>query len=182
MNYPQPPPYFSHGDGTFLRAAFRAIGENVLFETGVLVFHPETISLGCNIYVGHNTMLKGHYKGELTIGNDSWIGQGCFIHSAGNVHIGRAVGVGPMVKIISSYHDAVDWSIPVMHTPVVFRPVAIGDGCDVGTGAIILPGVHIGEGAVIGAGAVVTRDVESYTVVAGVPARPIKTRKDGSVA
>lgn len=54
-----------------------------------------------------------------------------------------------------------------------FEPcgVTIGNGCRIGTRAIILPGMHIGEGAVVGAGSVVTRDVPPDTVVAGNPAR-----------
>lgn len=54
--------------------------------------------------------------------------------------------------------------------------VIIGNDVWIGHNAIILPGVHIGNGAVIGSGAVVTNDVEPYTVVVGVPARPIKKR------
>jgi chloramphenicol O-acetyltransferase type B len=50
----------------------------------------------------------------------------------------------------------------------------IQDDAWIGAGSIILPGVTIGEGAVVAAGSVVTKDVPSYTVVAGVPARPIK--------
>lgn len=54
--------------------------------------------------------------------------------------------------------------------------IRIGNDVWIGSRAIILRGVHIGDGAVIGAGAVVTRDVEPYTVAAGVPARPIRRR------
>ncbi|NTU84381.1 MAG: acetyltransferase [Chloroflexales bacterium] len=58
----------------------------------------------------------------------------------------------------------------------------IGHDVWVGHGAIILPGVHVGIGAVVGSGAVVTRDVEPYTVVIGVPARPIRQRFDKHTA
>ena len=54
--------------------------------------------------------------------------------------------------------------------------VAIGHDTWVGTKAVIMPGVHVGNGAVVGSGAVVTRDVAPYTIVAGVPAKPIRTR------
>src|SRR5688572_18835444 len=94
----------SHGTGKFNSGDFKAIGENVIFEKGVLVFHPETIELGNNIYIGHNTILKGYYKNLLIIGNNTWIGQGSYFHSAGGIKIGNNVGIGPSVKILTSYH------------------------------------------------------------------------------
>jgi phosphonate metabolism protein (transferase hexapeptide repeat family) len=54
--------------------------------------------------------------------------------------------------------------------------VTIGNDVWIGHGVTVLPGVSIGDGAVVGAGAVVTRDVAPYTIVAGVPARPIRRR------
>jgi maltose O-acetyltransferase len=58
----------------------------------------------------------------------------------------------------------------------VLAPVTIADHVWIGSRAMILPGITVGEGAVVAAGAVVTRNVEPYTVVAGVPACPISTR------
>jgi acetyltransferase-like isoleucine patch superfamily enzyme len=80
------------------------------------------------------------------------------------------------VKIITSYHDGEDTSMPIIHTPILFEPVVIEDDADIGTGAILLPGVTVGKGAQVGAGAVVSRNVDSYTVVGGVPARVIRRR------
>jgi phosphonate metabolism protein (transferase hexapeptide repeat family) len=62
------------------------------------------------------------------------------------------------------------------------HPVTIGDDVWIGHGAIVLPGRTIGTGAVVAAGAVVTRDVAPYAIVAGVPARPIKTRFPQEIA
>ena len=64
--------FTSHGTGEFARTDFRAIGENVIFERGVLVFHPAQITLGNNVYVGHNAILKGYHQNEMTIGDDVW--------------------------------------------------------------------------------------------------------------
>ena len=112
----------------------------------------------------------------MIIGDHTWIGQGCFFHSAGGVIIGSAVGIGPMVKIISSSHHMDDPSIPVLFHDIEFKQVTIGSGSDIGMGAVILPGITIGEGAVVGAGAVVTRPIPPYAVAVGNPAKIIKYR------
>jgi len=62
------------------------------------------------------------------------------------------------------------------------KPVGIGHDVWIGHGAVVLPGVSIGNGAVIGANAVVTRDVAAFTVVAGVPAKPLRPRFSAEVA
>jgi len=168
----------THGTGLFARHQFKSLGENVILENGILVFHPETISIGNNVYIGHHTILKGYYKNALTIDDHTWIGQGCFFHSAGGISIGAAVGIGPGVRIISSQHGMEDPARPVLYHEIEFAPVVIASGSDIGMGAIILPGVTIGEGAVVGAGAVVTRGIPPYAVAVGNPARVIKHRKD----
>ena len=60
----------------------RALGVDCVFEAGVLVFHPENIRLGRNVYVGHQAILKGYYRNEMVIGDETWIGQQCFFHFA----------------------------------------------------------------------------------------------------
>ncbi len=168
--------YKSHGDGTFTREAFQSIGDNVIFEAGVMVFHPENITLASNIYIGHNTILKGYYKSQMEIGTDTWIGQGCFFHSAGGLTIGKAVGIGPMVKILTSYHEDSHAGIAVLELPLIFKPVVIEDGADIGTGTVILPGVAIGRNSIVGAGSVVTRNIPPFAVFAGVPAKLLRMR------
>jgi acetyltransferase-like isoleucine patch superfamily enzyme len=65
----------SHGTGEFRPEQFASLGRGVIFEAGVLVFHPETITIGDNVYVGHNSMLKGYHRNTMVIGRDTWIGQ-----------------------------------------------------------------------------------------------------------
>jgi acetyltransferase-like isoleucine patch superfamily enzyme len=166
----------SHGTGQFADGQFARLGKGVVFEPGVLIFHPENIELGDDIYVGHHAILKGYYRNKMVIGSGTWIGQQCFFHSMGNITIGSNVGIGPAVKIITSQHALDDTSKPILHAPVVTAPVVIEDDVDIGVGAIIMPGVHIGRGVQVAAGAVVTRDIEPYAIAAGVPARVVRLR------
>ncbi|MEX0822530.1 MAG: acyltransferase [Rhodothermales bacterium] len=177
-----PRPKSTHGTGRFSPADLRRLGEGVVLEEGVLIFHPENVEIGDHVYVGHRTILKGYYKNDLVIGDGSWIGQQCFFHSAGGIRIGTNVGIGPSVKILTSAHELDDTDEPILHGDVSFAPVVLEAGCDVGVGAILLPGVTIGRGAQVGAGSVVTRDVPAGAVVAGSPARVLRYRgQEGGV-
>jgi len=111
------------------------------------------------------------------IGRGSWIGQQCFLHSAGGITIGARVGVGPGVRILTSSHALEGDEAVIMDAPLKFAPVRIGDGADIGVSAVILPGVTIGEGAQIGAGAVVDGDIPPFAVALGVPARVTRLRR-----
>jgi len=62
------------------------------------------------------------------------------------------------------------------------KSVSVGHDVWIGHGAVIMPGVAIGNGAVIGANGVVTHDVAAYTIVAGVPAKPLRQRFPAAVA
>lgn len=148
----------------------------MVIEPGVLVFHAETITIGDDVYIGHYAILKGYHRGSLQIGDGTWIGQHCFLHSAGGLIIGRDVGIGPGARIITSTHMDEGDDSPIVRGQLRLAPVTIEEGADIGVGVVILPGVTVGAGAQVGAGAVVTRDVPSYTVAAGVPARVVRSR------
>jgi acetyltransferase-like isoleucine patch superfamily enzyme len=165
----------SHGSGEVDLGALAACGRGVVIEPGALVFHPENVHLADEVYVGHYAILKGYYINELRIGRGSWIGQQAFLHAAGGITVGVRVGIGPGARILTSRH-ALSGDLPdtaIMDRPLEFAPVVLEDGCDIGVGAIILPGVTVGANAQVGAGAVVTRDVAPGAVVVGVPARPL---------
>lgn len=164
----------THGSGEVDRNSISLCPESVVIEPGALVFHPENLELGEEVYIGHYAILKAYYKNKMRIGARSWIGQAAFLHAAGGLDIGERVGIGPGVKIITSSHARpTSPDIPVMDGELQFAPVILEDGCDIGVGAIILPGVRVGKGAQVGAGAVVTQDVAPGATVIGSPARPL---------
>jgi acetyltransferase-like isoleucine patch superfamily enzyme len=166
----------SHGTGEFSASEFAHLGQGVVLEPGVLVFHPENIDIGDEVYVGHQTILKGYHQNKMIIGAGTWIGQQCFLHSAGGLVIGKNVGIGPGVRILTSAHELDRLDDPILHAPIRFAPVTIGDGADIGVGAILLPGVSVGRGAQIGAGAVVAENVADLAIAVGVPARFLRMR------
>lgn len=167
----------SHGTGKFRRRDFKKIGRYVVIEAGVLVFHPENIEIGDNVYIGHQTILKGYYREKMIIGSGTWIGQQCFFHSAGGIEIGENVGIGPGVKILTSYHQNEGVSKPIIASKTVSKKVIIKQGSDIGINSVIMPGVTVGQEVQIGAGAVVTKDVPDGEVWAGVPAKKLRKRK-----
>jgi len=111
---------------------------------------------------------------KLKIGENTVIGHRATLDARGGLMIGKNVNLSSEVMIWTAQHDYRD---PMFGT--VFKPVTIGDYAWLGPRCIILPGVIIGEGAVVAAGAVVSKDVEPYTVVGGVPAQKIADRPKG---
>lgn len=162
------------GSGTPEIASLAACGSGTVIEPGVRIFGSERVRLGEHVYIGHDSFLRAYPRGELVVGDGCWIGPGCFINSFGGVRLGRRVGVGPGVKIISSAHRGGDLHEAIIDTPLKAAEVVIEDGADIGAGAVLLPGVRVGARAQVGAGSVVTKDVEPGDVVAGVPARSLR--------
>jgi acetyltransferase-like isoleucine patch superfamily enzyme len=97
---------------------------------------------------------------------------------SGSIHVGRNTVFGEEVMVLTGAHldvvAAAAAGVPHHHVPAGGRDVRIGTGCYIGSRAILIGSLTVGDYAVIGAGAVVTHDVEARTMVAGVPARPVK--------
>lgn len=109
---------------------------------------------------------------NTTFGNNVFVNQGCTFMDKGGIRIGNGVMIAPKVSLITGGHP-----LPPAERRAFlsFAPIVIEDDVWIGTAAVITQGVTIGAGAVVAAGAVVTRDVPAPTVVAGVPARVVKT-------
>lgn len=108
---------------------------------------------------------------RLILGDQVDIGEFTHIRANGGLRIGSRVLIAANVTITTRAHpvELPRWGV------TTDAPIEIGDDVWIGAGAVILPGVTIGSGSVVAAGAVVTASVDPFTVVAGVPARPIKT-------
>lgn len=110
---------------------------------------------------------------NITIGNDSIIGDHAFLDGRDELKIGNHVDIASEVLIYNSQHDI---NSEDFHASL--SPVEVGDYVFIGPRVIILPGVKIGKGAVVGAGAVVTKDVPEFTIVGGIPAVKIGVRNN----
>lgn len=141
---------------SFLRMVGARIGKRVVFYPGVW------------IAPGRN----------LVLGDDVDLAAGVLITTSGGVEIGARTLVGYRAQILSANHRIPGGRGRIFDSGHVHDPVRIGPDAWIGAAAIVLPGVTIGEGAVVAAGSVVTKDVEPFMVVAGVPARVISSREE----
>src|SRR6478609_7855845 len=108
---------------------------------------------------------------NLTLGKDVFINLGCRFQDTGGITIGDGTLIGHGTTLTTLDH-ALDPSRRADMTP---QPIHIGRRVWFGANVTVVPGVRIGDGAVVGAGAVVTKDVPADTIVAGVPARVLRS-------
>jgi putative colanic acid biosynthesis acetyltransferase WcaF len=114
---------------------------------------------------------------QLALGEDVSIGKSAIFICGGGVVVGKRAMIAHGARIISGGHRIPDdKGKPMRFSGADLEPVAIGDDAWISAGAMVLPGVKIGQGAVVAAGAVVTKDVEPYTIVGGVPAKLLRRR------
>ncbi|MEZ0540997.1 DapH/DapD/GlmU-related protein [Fibrella arboris] len=105
------------------------------------------------------------------LGKNVFINHACSFLDIGGIAIEDDVQMGPRVNLTSENHPL----DPTDRQTLIPRPIVVKRNAWIGAGATILPGVTIGENAVVAAGAVVSRDVPPNTVVAGIPAKVVKT-------
>jgi acetyltransferase-like isoleucine patch superfamily enzyme len=160
-----------------MRALCKIAGSELQVGCNVVLKHPETMEFGDSVFIGAQTMIQGRFDGSCRIGSHVWIGPHAYF-DARQLTLEDYVGWGPGAKLLGSAHTGIPVEDPIITTDLVINPVVVGFGADIGMNASILPGVRIGANSIVGAGAVVTHDVPDYAIVAGVPARVIRDRRD----
>lgn len=153
--------YFVHA--VSLHLPLWSLRKVIFILSGVKIGKGTTIHMGCKFF-----QPKG-----ITIGEDSIIGDRTFLDGRAELEIGDHVDIASEVLIYNSEHD-----IDSKTFKAVEEPVFIDDYVFIGPRSIILPGISIGKGAVVAAGAVVTKDIEPFMIVGGVPAKVIGERKN----
>ena len=173
--------------GWIYKAAFRRIGAASFVSPFIQAVGLDCVTLGNRSRISRNTRLlalKSYgsqvFSPDIVIGDNVSIGFGCTLSCVNRLVIGHDVTIGDNVYLADSHHDYSNPALGVLSQPLLTGEVVIGQGAWIGYGAFVAGNVSIGEHAVVGANSVVTRSVPAYTVVAGVPARPVKRFDHGT--
>lgn len=165
------------------RYKFAAWGAKSRLEPSTKLFSPYLIRVGCNVYICEHAWLnakddRGDAKPTLTIGDGTYIGRFVHINAWRQVIIEDNVLIADRVYISDADHKYKDTQIPIRLQGDYFKgAVKLKQGCWLGVGVVILPGVTIGKNSVVSANSVVTQDVPDYAIAAGNPAKVIKVLK-----
>jgi acetyltransferase-like isoleucine patch superfamily enzyme len=160
------------------------LGNQVIIEDGAEIncLASNGMHLGNRVSIGKYAIIRpsniyGGPIGEgLVMGNNSNIGPYNYIGCSGKITIGDNVMLAPRVSIYAENHVFDNPNITIKAQGVSKMDVVIEDDCWIAANAVILAGVTIGKGSVVAAGSVVNEDVPAFSVMAGVPARVIKSR------
>ncbi len=134
-------------------------------------------------HAGSGIVIKDHcYFGDgsrLSVGTNSQLGHNSRLQ--GTISIGDDCVMGPDVVIMATSHGYDRTDIPIRIQDGWEKPIRIGNDVWIGTRCVILPGVEIADHTIVAAGAVVTKSFPPFSVIAGVPARLVKTRSSFSM-
>ena len=153
------------------------LGRGVTIGAGTIIKATDggTIEIGARTAIAPRAVLvaKG---GRLTIGPDGYVGDGAIVTCREQIDIGPDVLIAEYVVIRDQDHAFEDRTRPIHAQGFVTAPVVIGADVWLGAKATVVKGAVIGEGAVVGAMSVATGEVPPFSVVAGQPAKVLRTR------
>ena len=183
----------------YYRTRLRRMGENVSIGRGVTLVNPQHIALGDDVVIDDHCTLVARSErgitladgvslkhrvyldtegaeGYIEIGPRVYVGTGCCLHGHQGLEIGEDALLAQNITITPYSHRFDDPAQTIISQGGHTRRITIGRDAYLGMGVIVLWSADIGEGAVVGSGAVVVKPVAPRSVIAGVPARVIRTR------
>jgi acetyltransferase-like isoleucine patch superfamily enzyme len=161
-------------DGLLFR--YRQFLNGVYIEPGFMVAGGRNIELGSGVVIQRRSVLATRGNGRLVVGPGTRIGSDAVISVGQEVRLGSKVLIAARCYISDINHDFTDARLPILDQGITAaRPVHIGDGSWLGINVCIMPGVTLGTNCVVGANSVVTGSFPDRSVVAGVPARLLKS-------
>ena len=147
-----------------------------------MIITPEFISFEKKVYIGPHARIEGisewndrRFTPNIRFCEGASVQQNLHLTCANSVVVGKNTAIAANVTITDIHHPYIDISIPIEQQMIEVKEVEIGDGCKIYSNVVILPGVHIGKHVTVGANSVVTKDIPSYSVAVGNPARIIKS-------
>ncbi len=184
--------------GKIYKILLGSVGKSCFIEKNVRFYVPIRTFLGNRVYIGEDSLidasfLKSQIKigdkthisrycslraghGQIKIGSHVNIGEAAYVGGNGNIEIGDDCLLARGVVLLTGNHVFQDPSIPIRYQGTELNSVKIGDDVWLGANVIVLPGVNIGKGCVIGAGSTVNKDLQSYSIAVGSPARVVGKR------
>ena len=153
---------------------FDRFGTHCALGARVRFWGPVRVFIGSHSALFDDVIIAG--VGEVRIGDCSSVGHNSVLVSRARIQIGNNCMLAAFCHVLDIDHEFANPERPIPEQGLRIRPVTIGNDVWVGAGSFILRGVTIGDGAVVGANSVVTKDVPPYAVVAGSPARIVKSR------
>lgn len=165
---------------------FKSFGDKSIITYPLDLRGGKSIVVGENVSIGKNSILNAwnNFKGsqydpEISIGNNTHLGEGCHVSAINKIKIGNNVLIGRRVSIIDNSHGdstLIDLLNPPSRRKLTSKgAIIIEDNVWIGDKATILSDVTIGVNSIVGANSVVTKNVPPNSVVGGIPARIIKT-------
>jgi acetyltransferase-like isoleucine patch superfamily enzyme len=127
-------------------ALTRSCGSGLRIEPGVASSTRRPSRSATTSSSAARPFIQGRFDGRCRIGNHVWIGPQSYL-DARDLVLGDHVGWGPGAKVLGSAHSGQPAEVPIIETDLVIKPVRVEDWADIGTGAILLPGVTVGQGA-----------------------------------
>jgi acetyltransferase-like isoleucine patch superfamily enzyme len=178
---------FVGADVELRNRTFIQLGKGVTLGRNVVIdgLSREGVEVGAGVSIGPYTVIEA--SGTITnlgkgirIGAHSGIGGFSFIGGAGGVVIGENVIMGQWVSFHPENHNHDSLDLPIRLQGVNRKGIVVGDDCWIGAKVTFLDGAQVGKGCVIAAGAVVRGEIPPYSIAAGVPAKVIRSRKEGA--
>ncbi|WP_080636804.1 acyltransferase [Sinorhizobium meliloti] len=159
---------------------FEAVGKDVKISETCTIAGAANISIGDNVTIDAGVFIDCQ-SGSITIGNHVHIAPGCYLSGGGTIALEDFSGLAPGACIFSGSDDYVgegltNATVPEEFRRVTYAPVRLGRHVIIGSGTVVLPGCSIGEGSSVGALSLVTKDLDSWGVFCGVPAKRLKNR------
>ncbi|MDN5098607.1 acyltransferase [Aliarcobacter butzleri] len=159
------------------RSFFKKTNGIFRIDSGVTIFGFDNIELGKNVNFAKNSYVYANDNGVLIIGDNFTMNNNSQLGAAsGKIVIGNDCSIAPNCVLRASNHAFTNIEIPIREQGHTYGEIVVEDDVWVASNCVVTANTRIGKGSIIGAGSVVTKNVEPYSIMGGVPAKLIKKR------